>query len=74
MALQVEQRQQPGCETACCGGVLPGNWTRPDPPGDPARHDYVPDAAQGCAYFPYRRAELSEKLLGEVGFGVRGSI
>ena len=64
---QVEQRQQPDCDTACCGGVMPGRWTRPDPAGEPARRDYVPDAAQGCSYFPYRRAELLDKLLGEVG-------
>ena len=64
---QVEERQQPDCDTACCGGVMPGRWTRPDPAGDPGRRDYVPDAAQGCSYFPYRRAELLDKLLGEVG-------
>ena len=46
---------------------MPGRWTRPDPAGDPGRRDYVPDAAEGCSYFPYRRAELLEKLLGEVG-------
>ncbi len=64
---KVEERQQPDCDTACCGGVMPGRWTRPDPAGDPGRRDYVPDAAQGCSYFPYRRAELLDKLLGEVG-------
>jgi len=69
--IQVEERQQPDCDTACCGGVMPGRWTRPDPAGDPGRRDYVPDAAQGCSYFPYRRAELLDKLLGEVGYLAR---
>jgi hypothetical protein len=63
---QVEQRPAPNCDTACCGGVLPGSWQQPDPAGDPGRHDYVPDGDQGCRYFQHRRAELLDKLLGEV--------
>ena len=63
----MEPRQRPTCKTACCGGVLPGRWTRPEPTTDPGRYDYVANADQGCSYFQYRRAELLDKLLGEVG-------
>ena len=51
---------------------MPGSWQRSDPLGDPGRHDYVPDADQGCSYFQHRRAELLDKLLGEVRRWHRG--
>ena len=53
---QVEERQLPDCEAACCGGVVPGNFTRP--PGDPPTCDYRADAGAGCQYFDYRRQEV----------------
>lgn len=53
---QVEERQLPDCQQACCGGVVPGVFVAPE--SDPLALDYRAEQDADCQYFDYRRQEV----------------
>lgn len=61
ICMQVSKRALPGCDKACCGGVVPGGFVKDK--ADPAAMHYRAAKTAGCKYVNYRRHEVRSRSI-----------